>query len=129
MNPHEKLISSRLGLGKLHGSQSTGMLDLYCPHSWIMSRAKRGARLTQDTMLPVEGLSLWSDDSFLSLGSTGSFLSIGSVGSALSIGSIGSRRQRHAQDRAVKANSQPGSARAAPTTGAHPGHEDQPRLS
>lgn len=39
---------------------------------------------------PMEGLSLWSEDSLLSVGCTGSFLSVGSVGSALSIGSIGS---------------------------------------
>jgi hypothetical protein len=38
----------------------------------------------------VEGLSLWSESSFLSIGSRGSFASIGSVGSAFSIGSVGS---------------------------------------
>jgi hypothetical protein len=38
----------------------------------------------------MEGLSLWSEGSFLSVGSVGSFLSVGSVGSALSIGSVGS---------------------------------------
>jgi hypothetical protein len=46
------------------------------------------AHLTYD--VAMEGLSLWSEDSFLSIASRGSFLSIGSVGSALSIGSIGS---------------------------------------
>jgi hypothetical protein len=39
--------------------------------------------------LAVEGLSLWSEASFLSIGSRGSLASIGSMGSAFSVGSGG----------------------------------------
>jgi hypothetical protein len=51
---------------------------------------KRLQPVSPATMRLMEGLSLWSEDSFLSLGCTGSFLSVGSIGSALSIGSVGS---------------------------------------
>ncbi len=36
----------------------------------------------------MDGLSLWSEGSFLSVASVGSFLSVGSVGSAVSLGSV-----------------------------------------